>query len=293
MSMSRCLLLAALMMSGCALFDEAELVESPDASLADASMPDAATGDGADAGTTADAERTDAARTDAGPDLGSSLQQRVDRWDPVAYYPFDTIEAGAYASRSARGVDRACVIDGDVTASDGILGGGALFSGGTCWIAHQPAMELSAGTIVVWMRPDFMADARSFLSKGSSETEGFNLANAGGYFTAVFPQLVGEDVSISIGPQLQAGQWYVLALSWSGEDISVWLDGDIKGTRAYDFTLVGNDEFLTVGANSTASTPGERLPNFSPFSGTLDELWVFDRELTTVEMQDLIRETEL
>ena len=277
-------------LAGCALFEEPELVPVADAGSTelDSGSDSGAnsgtnSGSGGDTGTELDSAIPDSGGTE---DVGPQVDPRIEKWQPLAYLSFDSVDDGEFDVVSQT-LTRNCIVDEVVTAEPGFVGNAATFGGGTCWIAHEEGWELAEGTLLVWVKPDFDSNAKAFISKGASGV-GFSIFDAGGFFTLNIRDAVE---SHSTGPELAIDQWVSLALTWTGTDVDMWIDGERRGTYIPAPTWVANKEFLTIGADSSQSESGERLPNYNRFTGQVDEMWVFDRELDNVEMLDLIRET--
>ncbi len=286
--------IAAVTLSSCALFEEADSVDRFDAGTLDVGVdsPDMQLEDSGGSNTsTPDAGEPTDVGTDASEesDLGLPEDVRFDDWAPVAFISFDGVNAGAFDVRS-EAITRSCVIDGEVSATPGLVGNAGTFEGGNCWIAHEMPWELAAGTMIIWIRPTFDMDAQAILSKGAQNATGWSLFDAGGFFTVNVKD--GEGAGHSVSPMIPANAWTMLGLTWSDTGVSLWVNGERRASHPTLMPWAGNKEFLTFGADSTFSEPGERLPNYNAFSGQIDEFWIFDRELSAIEVLDFKAATE-
>jgi hypothetical protein len=70
--------------------------------------------------------------------------------------------------------------------------------------------------------------------------------------------------------------WYCLAFTYNGSTGGVWVNGTLKATASIT-PSIPNPASFTIGASATGTCP---------FNGTIDEFRVYDRVLTSTEIND-------
>ncbi|MEO0911645.1 MAG: LamG-like jellyroll fold domain-containing protein, partial [Pseudomonadota bacterium] len=106
------------------------------------------------------------------------------------------------------------------------------------YIAHDSAYEVSQGTIGLWVRPDDLSDDSIFLAKdqqGSGDGGHFRLGHTsdGGLFLRMAPGDGGSNVSWETGPILSEGNWQHIAVSFTEDGVTVFLDGRAIPNRSW------------------------------------------------------------
>ncbi|HTD67276.1 MAG TPA: LamG-like jellyroll fold domain-containing protein [Candidatus Limnocylindria bacterium] len=92
----------------------------------------------------------------------------------------------------------------------------------------------------------------------------------------------GANLSIGVGQSLLANRWYHVAGTFDGANIRIYLDGELKGTRAVAAPLDTTVLPLHIGADYSAPGVGTRY-----FNGTIDEVGIWERPLSQSEILDL------
>ncbi len=158
------------------------------------------------------------------------------------------------------------------------------------YIAHDPAYEISQGTIALWVRPDDLDDDSIFLSKdarGSGDGGHFRLGHtdSGGLFLRMAEGDGGSNVSWETrGNLLTEGEWSHVAFSFTENGVTVFLDGvavpdsfwspvecDIRSPGAYtEAYLTMNQEPWLLGTDSYRSENNDSAQAFAADDDRLD-----------------------
>lgn len=177
------------------------------------------------------------------------------------------------------------------------------FNGKTSFgfIDHDPAWEVTNGTIALWVQPDDLSDDAIILSKdqkGAGEGGHFRLGvEEGGHLFLRFAEGDGgrNKAWESAAPYLQEGQWTHLAVSFTAEDgITVYADGvaipdyawirqegneDLPGLQSEAYILQNREPWL-LGTDTSRSEVNDTPEAFArdagrlrePFAGAIDDL---------------------
>jgi hypothetical protein len=154
-------------------------------------------------------------------------------------------------------------------------------------VASSPTLETPAVTVATWVRSASSPGAFSYLlSKGAAACEGasyalFTGANGGLQF------YVSDGVSVGVSPDagtgLWDGNWHLVAGSFDGTTVRLYVDGVEIGSGtpaplAINYNLETSDS-LYIGAYQGSC--GLR------FIGDVDDVQVFGRALTGIELEVL------
>jgi hypothetical protein len=146
-------------------------------------------------------------------------------------------------------------------------------------IPKNPELEPQTFTLSVWVkfnsvathnRQDIFcyADSYQILKNG-------NVFRAGIHQGAGWPNAVGQTA-------IQDGEWYFVAGTYDGNDVKLYVNGELDGTiaAAGGIDYMANVEFWLGGA---AGDVGQAFW----FDGILDEIAVWDKAMTEDEIMDL------
>ncbi|MBT8457097.1 MAG: hypothetical protein KJO15_13440, partial [Alphaproteobacteria bacterium] len=131
--------------------------------------------------------------------------------------------------------------DGATTGPDDTANGALYFDGedDIAYLAHDPAMSVTQGTIAMWVRPDDLNDFSMFVTKdqsGSGDGGHFRLGhtNEGGLFLRMAEGDGGSNHSWVTGPDiLSEGDWAHLAVSFTEGGVTVYVDGEALDDSAW------------------------------------------------------------
>ncbi|MCK4775001.1 MAG: cadherin-like domain-containing protein, partial [Candidatus Krumholzibacteria bacterium] len=165
-------------------------------------------------------------------------------------------------------------------------------------IPHDDAYLLDQGSLQLWFRFNANPAAREALY--SKDANGFV---TGGHFSV----FVRSDGSLDIRLQsatgdsnlnsnsLSTSQWHHIVVTFGSRGMELFVDGNLVGTDPYNGGLgttsggIGNYEPATIGANTWGSNTGSIFPLGEHFDGVVDEVAIFDSQLTLSQVRALRR----
>ncbi len=150
------------------------------------------------------------------------------------------------------------------------------------WVPTQDRLEAAQGTVELWARPDFQpGDGRNhpLLSVGFSLHFG---VSPEGVLAAYLPSENGSDIDRATTSVLSwsPGDWHHLALTWSPENLALFIDGSpVANTpRTALWTWIDPAQGMLVGTSIFQRESG--------WGGAVDELRLFNRERTASEIAE-------
>lgn len=78
----------------------------------------------------------------------------------------------------------------------------------------------------------------------------------------------------------QAGVWYFVVGTYDGSDLKIYVNGNLENTASHGGDLVTSTSDLNI---------GRRTSNDRFFDGTIDEVAIFDRALSSQEIEDIYK----
>ena len=198
--------------------------------------------------------------------------------DLVLHLSFDKLEGKVVKDMSEFGND-ATFNKGNPKLIEGVFGQAMEFDGKTAGeIADSASLDIvDAITIEFWALVKGGEAIQSGVEKGTAWVSGlYNLAALynGGTILQFFdlPEPCNDD---NIGPSIQDGEWHFLAGTWDGDDILLYIDGELEAEMPCKGKLKPNDESLYIGARGGS----QRF-----LTGALDEIKVYNYALTKAEL---------
>ncbi len=144
-------------------------------------------------------------------------------------------------------------------------------------------------TITAWIKPT-KTSGTYIVQKANNVTSGGQLTGGGGQFSLdIFPGypraiIYGTD---NLNPLVLTGTtfirqniWQHLAITWDGKNASLYYNGQVEATGTFDKPILVTNGNLYIGAYKWA------FPSAS-FKGTIDNVRIYNRSLTTNEIQDI------
>lgn len=172
--------------------------------------------------------------------------------------------------------------DGAVDGPDGTPGSALYFNGedSFAFLDHDPSMNVTQGTIAMWVRPDDLGEKSMFVTKdhsGAVDGGHFRLGHTsdGGLFLRMAEGDGGSNQAWQTGALLTEGQWSHVAVSFTETGVTVYLDGQPVPNGAW--TKVEGD----------VATPGNYTEAYLLMN---EEPWVFGADTYKAKLNDTAQE---
>ena len=170
---------------------------------------------------------------------------------------------------------------GGLTPVAGFLGNGLDFDGqsGVVEVPASPSLDsLTTVTMTAWIRHTTSGGWRSIVDKRDNSNDGFDLYinNQSRLFIRI------NDTTLSGSLTVADGNWHHVAGVYDGSTMRLYVDGVADGTRNIGAVSLSTTAPLLLGENYARGN--------SFYAGTLDDVRVYSRALTAVEIDDLVQE---
>jgi concanavalin A-like lectin/glucanase superfamily protein len=209
----------------------------------------------------------------------------------IAWYPMDAITATGIADATGRAQDGLCPIDSQgqpvcPTTVPGKIDNAVLFDGAHLLeVRATPALRTTSGfTVAAWVNITTAPAVRACVA---TKLLDYNFHDTWGLCIEPTRQLVFTTVANGAADALLStaavgvAAWHHMAIRWDGTTKTISLDGaDVGSDRAAcDFI----DQSIFIGADFDSGT------DEFDFSGAIDDLRIYDRALTQLELAQLAR----
>ena len=154
-------------------------------------------------------------------------------------------------------------------------------------VSHRGKYEVKQGSIAFWMRPEKVTTRSGVISKAAV---GFG---SGGHLEIFIDasRLRARIASTSAwftvrSATLEPNRWYHVVLTF-GNDMHLYIDGELADSRDFDDGIDKNKEPFAIGVSTTDSSSGSTDGWRFPFQGTIAEVVLFNKILTSTDVADL------
>jgi len=151
-------------------------------------------------------------------------------------------------------------------------------------IPHNNSLNPSSGiTVEAWIYPtDDVTPSQSVIGKSTSQIQGyiFPRTDDGWKSFSFYVHLEGQGWSIISAAYPSVNEWHHVAATYDGFTMKIYLDGELKATKAITGVISSNQNPITIGTQ----------PGFSGefFRGTVDEVRIWNRPLDECEIDNNI-----
>lgn len=190
----------------------------------------------------------------------------------------------------ASGQNNTGTLNGPVWTSTGKYGGALTFDGVNDFVNVPDAnsLDLTTGmTLSAWVRPTTLGNWRQVLLKERPNGLTYGLYGTGGTGNRPNSTIsvggVDREVNAPAASALTVNTWAHLAVTYDGTTMRIYVNGTQVATRAQTGAMATSSNALKIGGNAIW---GEW------YAGQVDEVRVFNRALTAVEIT-FIRDTPL
>ncbi len=200
----------------------------------------------------------------------------------VGYWKFDG--SGADASGSGNTAS----LQGGATFGGGHSGSGLVMNGSNQFATVPDASSLDVSqaiTISAWIKPQSRGTQYVVKKAGHSATDGFelSLSNKGTVFVRFNETSSGNSFRVDSSARYPTnGTWMHVVATYDGSTIRLYINGQEQGSKAAKFSIATNNLPLSIGAGADG---------YRPFSGTIDDVLIANRALSTSEISALYQGT--
>ena len=181
--------------------------------------------------------------------------------------------------------------DGDIEGSpkwvNGKFGKAMEFNGKTDYIVIKDAdsLDLNQMTVAVWVNLANYADDQRIITKEEGTSDPYTvyslqISGAGDKKLEFRPTLNGARQRIESGADVPLNQWTHLAATYNGQEVVLYINGEIDKTTPATGDMMTNDKDIWIGGSEFYT------PRF--FNGIMDEAVLFNVALSQDDIKDLV-----
>ncbi len=207
----------------------------------------------------------------------------------VGYWEFDETSGSTAYDSSGNNID-ASVFGGN-WESGGQIDGALDFDGTDDYVDTTIASNaISDLTFCMWFQSDDAGSigddevAQRFITQMRTSTTSRLALGINNNRLAVYWHDGSSNVEQTGGPNLSVGQWYHAVVTYDGSDVRLYLDGSEKDSFS--------ESSMSSSSTSTNIQIGRERDGLRYFDGLLDDVRVYRRALTEVEIQAIYNQSE-
>ena len=167
--------------------------------------------------------------------------------------------------------------------TDGILNGALNFDGEDDYVdcGNSPEFVPEAMTMSLWVHPEVLTGFVVHKSGTGAYDKDYELSlSTSGIKVAIGG--IGEYTNLRSNTQVSANEWSHVAFSYGEGVFSVYINGVLDASKAYDFTLTDKGHALSIGCGNTTKQ----------FMGKIDNVKIYDMVLSEHEVLGLFKEVQ-
>ncbi|MCY3698645.1 MAG: hypothetical protein OXH46_03255 [Gemmatimonadetes bacterium] len=180
--------------------------------------------------------------------------------------------------------------------AEGVPGAGEAFSfdgvDAIALVPNAPTLKPAGPfSVMAWAKPgpDEASGSGTALGKGHPWQESWLLDNHNGRWRSVLRVRPGFGGDARVyGPRLVAGEWTHLAMTWDGQRLTFYVNGEAQGTHRAG-SINPTDGPVGIGSRSEEGFSDDALE--VEFEGEIDEAMFFGRALGEEEIGSVVRNT--
>src|SRR3989344_3626829 len=176
------------------------------------------------------------------------------------------------------------------TKTVGKVGQAMSFDGSNDYVnvSHNAALDITGNlTLSAWIKKDTNAGADGIIGKGGCYNMicpySLRSCGTGPIIFAINDGTAGQN-DVVTSSVLNLNTWYYVTAVRSGNNVSLYINGQLNaGPTAQSKTPTASGDALSIGVADGGN------PTDAPFDGSIDEVRVYDRALTSSEVERLYK----
>jgi Concanavalin A-like lectin/glucanases superfamily len=230
---------------------------------------------------------------DAARDAAAKLDAMIDAppdalpGDLIAYYPMDSLPMIDATGHGHDGSCSACP-----TLGSGVLGSAYAFANERVDVQSGSDLRSESGTAVAWLAFDALPTSYAcpfgvVYDQPSNGNTWQLCRNAAEW--SVFLETEGSGmVEIDDVQPIEAGDWHYVAIVWTPTQCTFYVDAQVAAGSAIGALIYDPTGSFTFGADIRAN--GSNGVIDVPITGRLDEMKIFNRDLSQIELAAMMQE---
>ena len=229
----------------------------------------------------------------SGSGRGLSDLTTAEKVNLAAYWPMDELSSGSapvtrYDVTGGSTLYGFSFTPGTDGWTSGVFGGGLQFNGSTDYVdmglksSYTPSSALTVSEWVNWSAFTSGSGGYATVSNSTSSTNGYAIYQN---TSAPYNKLVAYVYTSNNGVRsvtgstlLSTGTWYHVVLTYDGSNVRLYLNGVQEGSIAGTGTITTSTADLLFGSQYTSGG--------AKFTGTLDDVRIYNRALSSSEIND-------